>query len=78
MQRILDREIALVVNTPVGSGARSDGYEIRTAVVLRDIPSITTVSGLRAAVQAIVSERNDVLQVKSLQHWGAEIAAARA
>ncbi len=78
VQRILDREIALVVNTPVGSGARSDGYEIRTAVVLRDIPSITTVSGLRAAVQAIVSERNDVLQVKSLQHWGAEIAAARA
>ncbi len=78
VQRILDREIALVVNTPVGSGARSDGYEIRTAVVLRDIPSITTVNGLRAAVQAIVSEQTEQMQVKSLQDYGIDIAKARA
>ena len=38
-------EVDLVINTPVGTGARSDGYEIRTAAVARGIPCITTMTG---------------------------------
>ena len=57
MQLILDGEIDLVINTPHGStsggSARLDGYEIRTAAVLANIPCITTVQGLGAAVQGI-------------------------
>ena len=57
VQRILDGEIDLVVNTPHGStgggSARIDGYEIRTAAVMANIPCITTVQGLGAAVQGI-------------------------
>ena len=57
VQLILDGEIDLVVNTPHGSGgggsARIDGYEIRTAAVMANIPCITTVQGLGAAVQGI-------------------------
>ena len=57
MQRILDGDIDLVVNTPHGStgggSARIDGYEIRTAAVMANIPCITTVQGLGAAVQGI-------------------------
>ncbi|MEU4574107.1 carbamoyl-phosphate synthase large subunit [Nonomuraea sp. ATR24] len=71
VQCILDGEIDLIVNTPFGSpgqsGPRLDGYEIRTAAVLRGVPCITTVSGLAAAaagIQAIV--RGDV-GVRSLQ-----------
>ncbi len=77
VQRILDGDIALVVNTPVGSGARSDGYQIRTAAVLRNVPSITTVHGLGAAVQGIESELNHEFRVKSLQDWAADITEAR-
>ena len=57
VQLILDGEIDLVVNTPHGStgggAARIDGYEIRTAAVMANIPCITTVQGLGAAVQGI-------------------------
>ncbi len=57
VQRILDGDIDLVVNTPYGSAgggaARIDGYEIRTAAVMANIPCITTVQGLGAAVQGI-------------------------
>ena len=77
VQRILDHEVSLVVNTPYGSGARSDGYQIRTAAVLRNVPSITTVHGLAAAVQGIESELRNELQVKPLQAWAADLAEGR-
>ncbi len=43
----------LVINTPTGSGARADGYEIRSAAIRHGIPSITTLTGASAAVRAI-------------------------
>jgi carbamoyl-phosphate synthase large subunit len=43
----------LVVNTPAGSGARTDGYLIREAALVARIPCITTISGAVAAVEAI-------------------------
>jgi len=71
--RILGGEVDLVVNTPHGASsggsARVDGYEIRTAAVLRDIPCITTVQGLAAAVQGIEALRGGGLGVRSLQSW---------
>src|SRR5579884_2089187 len=41
---IEEADVDLVVNTPVGTGARTDGYEIRTAAVTRGIPCITTMA----------------------------------
>jgi carbamoyl-phosphate synthase large subunit len=38
-------DVDLVINTPTGTAARSDGYEIRRAAVGRGIPCITTLSG---------------------------------
>jgi carbamoyl-phosphate synthase large subunit len=43
----------LVVNTPQGWGARTDGYLIREAALVARIPCITTISGAAAAVEAI-------------------------
>ncbi|HSV37998.1 MAG TPA: carbamoyl-phosphate synthase large subunit [Nocardioidaceae bacterium] len=74
VQLILDGQIDLVVNTPHGSGggsARIDGYEIRTAAVLANIPCITTVQGLAAAVQGIEALRSGSIGVRSLQDWAA-------
>ena len=71
VRRILDGEVDLIVNTPFGSpgqsGPRLDGYEIRTAAVLRGIPSVTTVQGLAAAVQGIEAIVRGDVGVRSLQ-----------
>ncbi len=71
--KILDGEINLVVNTPhgitSGGSPRIDGYEIRTAAILHNIPCITTVQGLGAAVQGIEAMRASDIGVRSLQDW---------
>jgi carbamoyl-phosphate synthase large subunit len=50
----------LVINTPQGYGARTDGYLIREAALVNRVPCITTMSGAAAAVHAIASARTDV------------------
>jgi carbamoyl-phosphate synthase large subunit len=60
-------EIGLVINTPTGSGARADGWEIRRAAVARGIPCITTLSGAHAAARAISAARSGEPKVMSLQ-----------
>ena len=58
---ITDGEVDLIFNTPHGLSPdgrpRFDGYEIRTAAVLRNVPCVTTVQGLAAAVQGIEAIR---------------------
>ena len=70
-------EIALVINTPAGRGARTDGYEIRAAAIAHRIPCITTLAGASAAVQAIAQARP--IDAAALQdiHRG-EVAGAAA
>ncbi|MEA2424427.1 MAG: carbamoyl-phosphate synthase large subunit, partial [Thermoleophilaceae bacterium] len=60
-------EVDFVINTPTGSGARSDGYEIRRAAIARGIPCITTMSGASAAQRAIRAARRGEDEVRSLQ-----------
>ena len=50
-------DVDLVVNTPTGSGARTDGWEIRRAAIARGIPCLTTLSGGLAAARAIAAAR---------------------
>jgi carbamoyl-phosphate synthase large subunit len=73
VQLIHDGEIDLIVNTPYGAGSggnvRLDGYEIRTAAVMANVPCITTVQGLGAAVQGIEAMRRGDIGVRSLQDW---------
>ncbi|MGI8623140.1 MAG: carbamoyl-phosphate synthase large subunit, partial [Solirubrobacteraceae bacterium] len=59
--------IDLVVNTPTGTAARSEGYEIRRAAVARGIVCITTFSGGMAAARGIASARLGEAPVVSLQ-----------
>ena len=84
VQLILDGEVQLVVNTPhgstSGSSVRLDGYEIRTAAIMANIPCVTTIQGLGAAVQGIEAVRRGDIGVRSLQDWArgaAEAAAVR-
>jgi carbamoyl-phosphate synthase large subunit len=59
--------VDLVVNTPTGSGARTDGWEIRRVAVARRVPCITTLAGGVAAARAIAAGRQREPDVLSLQ-----------
>ncbi|CAN5196323.1 carbamoyl-phosphate synthase large subunit [soil metagenome] len=73
---IRDDEVDLVINTPTGSGARSDGYEIRNAAVRHGIPCVTTMTGASAATRAINAVRTRGAEPRSLQelHDGSRTA----
>ncbi|MGI8781060.1 MAG: carbamoyl-phosphate synthase large subunit [Solirubrobacteraceae bacterium] len=60
-------DVVLVINTPTGTAARSDGYEIRRAAIARGVPCITTIAGGMAAARAIASARHGGPAVRSLQ-----------
>ncbi|WP_067606392.1 carbamoyl-phosphate synthase large subunit [Nocardiopsis listeri] len=81
VQLIHDGEVDLIVNTPFGSagqaGPRLDGYEIRTAAIVRNVPSVTTVQGLAAAVQAIEAGVRGDVGVRSLQEHARALTASR-
>ncbi len=62
-------QINLVVNTPFGRDARNDGWLIRSTAVVKGVPCITTVAGLKAAVSGIKALRERQIAVKSLQDW---------
>jgi carbamoyl-phosphate synthase large subunit len=62
-----DRTVALVVNTPSGKKARTDGGKIRAAAVQAGVPCLTTLEAATAAVKAIEVLRDEEMQVQSLQ-----------
>jgi len=64
---IRKRRCDLVINTPSGSGARADGYEIRTAAIRHGIPCVTTLTGATAAARAIAAGQSEDAEVRSLQ-----------
>jgi carbamoyl-phosphate synthase large subunit len=63
-------DVNLIVNTPTGSGARSDGWEIRRSAIAHSIPCLTTlsagISAARAIAQAIKLGEPDVLSLQEL------------
>ena len=67
---IKNGEIDLIVNTPEGGRARSDGYFLRAAAVLHNVPSITTMSAASALVQGIAEiKQNPEIKVKPIQDY---------
>jgi carbamoyl-phosphate synthase large subunit len=60
-------EVDLVVNTPFGSGPRTDGRQIRTAAAQAGIPCITTLPGVLAALRGIEALRGDPGEPRSIQ-----------
>ena len=52
-------DVDLVINTPTGVGARTDGHEIRRAAVTHGVPCLTTLSAGVSAARAISRSRID-------------------
>lgn len=61
-------EVDIVINTPSGSAARADGYEIRASAVAADKPLFTNMAQVSAAVASIDTIREG-FDVCSLQEY---------
>ena len=64
---IRNGEVDMVINTPTGSGARSDGYEIRSAAVQRGHPLHHDDDRRLGGARAIVATRDGGAEPISLQ-----------
>ena len=77
-ETILDQleagRVDLVVNTPSGSDARGDGYEIRAAANSLGVPLVTTLAAVGTALQAIQAQREYSWDVTSLQEHDRRLA----
>ncbi|MFV2069759.1 MAG: carbamoyl phosphate synthase large subunit, partial [Pirellulales bacterium] len=62
-----DGKVALIMNTPLGKGARTDEGRIRAAAVAYGVPCLTTIDAARAAVQAMEALRSQTMTVEALQ-----------
>jgi carbamoyl-phosphate synthase large subunit len=72
VELITDGKVDVVVNTPTGSAARKDGYEIRAATTAADKPIFTTLAQLSSAIGSFEAVINGPFDVKSLQEHAAE------
>jgi carbamoyl-phosphate synthase large subunit len=60
-------EVQLILNTPLGPQAHTDGNEIRAAATLMEIPLLTTLSAAAAAAAAIRALKQKDFSYRSLQ-----------
>jgi carbamoyl-phosphate synthase large subunit len=68
-QRLEDGEIHLVINTPRGGKARSDGKTIRIAARSHAIPCVTTIQGGLAVARSLRAGPGAIQRPRSLQEW---------
>ncbi len=67
---LINGEIVLVINTPLGRESHEDDGIIRRTALKYDIPCITTLSGAMACAEGIAALRREGLSVRSLQEMG--------
>jgi carbamoyl-phosphate synthase large subunit len=72
---IVNRNIDLIINTPLGRESFFDDRTVRRAAMMHEVPCITTLTGAQAAVSAIRALRQEGLGVRALQDYYAGIAA---
>ncbi len=68
-ERLENGEVQLVVNTPRGGRARSDGMAIRLAARRHAIPCVTTVQGGLAVARSLRAGPGALYRPRSLQEW---------
>ncbi len=70
---IKNKEIQLVINTPVGKLGQYDDSYIRKAAIRFKIPYLTTLPAAVAAAKGIAAYRQGIPEVKALQDYHADI-----
>jgi carbamoyl-phosphate synthase large subunit len=72
---IVNRKIAMVINTPLGRESFFDDKAVRRVAMMAGVPCITTLTGAAAAVEAIRALRTEGMDVRALQDYYAAVAA---
>jgi carbamoyl-phosphate synthase large subunit len=69
VDHIVNGDISLIINTPLGKSSFFDEGALRRAAVTHGVPYTTTLSAASAAVEAIRAMRESEVSVRSLQEW---------
>jgi carbamoyl-phosphate synthase large subunit len=70
---MVNREVQLLVNTPLGKRSAKDDYSLRQSAITHRVPYTTTLSAASAACDAIESLRTREKTVRSVQEWLADL-----
>jgi len=70
---IMNKEIHLVINTPIGRRSTYDDSYIRKAAIKNKVPYITTLAAALASTKGIAASRKGIGSVKSLQQYHSDI-----
>ena len=73
--RIVNKQIHLVLNTPLGRESFFDDRSVRRVAMMQGVPCITTLTGGAATVSAIKALREQGLDVRSLQEYHGTVTA---
>ncbi|HEY0284475.1 MAG TPA: carbamoyl-phosphate synthase large subunit [Vicinamibacterales bacterium] len=76
VDHILNNQIQIIVNTPLGRESFFDDRAMRRVAMLHNVACITTLTGASAAVEAIRAVRIHALEVRAIQDYHSEIAAS--
>jgi carbamoyl-phosphate synthase large subunit len=71
---ITNGRVQLVINTPLGRESFFDDRTVRRIAMMQQVPSITTLTGAAAAVNAIKALHTEGLSVRSLQEYHSEVS----
>ena len=69
VDHIVNGDISLVINTPLGPQSKADEVAIRRAALERGVPIVTTLAAARAACEGIEALRGGEMDVKPLQDY---------
>jgi carbamoyl-phosphate synthase large subunit len=78
LDMIVNGDVDLLINTPLGKHAQWDDYTLRQAAIRQRIAYTTTMSAASAASDAILSLKSRRPAVRSLQEWQQDILDAAA
>ncbi|MCA9985493.1 MAG: hypothetical protein KDE59_14405, partial [Anaerolineales bacterium] len=68
---IEDGRVQMIINTPLGESAQSDGNSLRQAAIKHKVLLLTTLSAAQAAVNGMIMRRKEAYSIRSLQtHHG--------
>jgi carbamoyl-phosphate synthase large subunit len=73
LDAVLNGEVQLLINTPLGKHSQVDDYVLREAALRNKVAYTTTLSAANAACDAILALKSSKPTVKSLQEWQREL-----
>lgn len=70
---IMNSEIQLIVNTPIGKNSQQDDSYIRKTAIKYKVPYITTLAAALASAKGIAAHRKSPVGVKSIQEYHSKL-----